>query len=37
MVAALGTPAAARKTYELRRSEATDGAGKSMSDADNLR
>lgn len=37
LVAALGSPAAAQKTFELRRSEALDGAGKSMSGLDNLR
>lgn len=37
VVAALGTPAAAQKTAELRRQEAADAAGREMSDADTLR
>lgn len=37
VVAALGLPAAAQKTMELRRQEATDAAGKTMGDLDNLR
>lgn len=36
-VAALGTPAAAQKTMELRRQESADAAGKTMGDLDNLR
>ena len=34
---ALGTPAAAGKTAELRRQTAADAAGKSMSERDNVR
>lgn len=37
VVAALGTPAAAQKSFELRRQEASDAAGKSMTEGDNLR
>ncbi|KAL4457749.1 hypothetical protein ABPG75_012614 [Micractinium tetrahymenae] len=37
VAAALGTPAAANKTAELRRCEAADAAGKTMSEQDNLR
>lgn len=37
VAAALGTPAAANKTAELRRSEAADAADKSMTEQDNLR
>ena len=37
VVAALGTPAAAGKTLELRRQESADAAGKKMSQQDKLR
>ena len=37
VAAALGTPAAAGKTAELRRQEAADAAGRSMSERDTLR
>ena len=37
VVAALGAPAAAGKTLELRRQEAMDAAGKKMGEMDNLR
>lgn len=35
--AAVGTPASAQKTFELRRQEAADAAGKAMSEQDTLR
>jgi uncharacterized protein YbjT (DUF2867 family) len=37
VVAALGAPAAAGKTMELRRQKAMDAAGKKMGEMDNLR
>jgi uncharacterized protein YbjT (DUF2867 family) len=37
VVAALGAPAAAGTTLELRRQEAMDAAGKKMGEMDNLR